>query len=210
MAVTIQQAALNALQTWLTSELPDVTVRSEWPIEPQLPDQCISILPAGPPIDEQITMRHVSMTPVDPQTGTYTYQIKARRQPVQLDIFARYEAVRCDIEAQLDVALHKGEYYTLSPNRPYGSKFRDGPLLALGDDWTGYVDFTFDPPEPNDTADAAARSEWRSTMRGEAGMVLTITAESPRIALAGIRMLLGEGPLAEPGPIYQKDFDADS
>lgn len=201
MAVTVQQAAVNALVTYLRAELPDVTVSAEWPAsEAELPEQAITVLMAG---KRQDTPADAQVMAID-GTGdsrTFIWRVMTSTQPLQLDIWARYPAARDDLLAQLDEALHKGTLFTIHHGVPSCGSWeptRDGVLLALaaGDGHVGYVDFTFDGADLNDTADAALRHEWRATITGEASMVLTVKTTHPLLRVAGLRLRAGEVPAA--------------
>src|SRR5690348_16961814 len=60
MAVTVEQAAQNALRTWVASKLPDVSVSSRWPDASRpLPEKAVSILRVGNRRDELLDPRIV-------------------------------------------------------------------------------------------------------------------------------------------------------
>ncbi len=183
MKVTVEQAAVNALGRWLTTSLgSDVVVSTQWP-EPskRLPPKAVTILRAGSPDEEPLDPIIVGRVDTGPHTSLFTWRMRAVRQPVQLDVWARHALVRDDLLARLDEALNQGLGVTLGT--PGADPFRHGLVLPLADGWTGTADFYFDRPEVTDTPDAAARSEYRATARGWIEVDLTLTAPSARIAV---------------------------
>lgn len=206
MAVTIAQAACNALATYLSAQLSGVTVTGRWPAPGKpLPEKAVTILRTGEPQYEKLDLKSIAYTSVDPTTGEYTWQLRVATQQLQLDIWSRYERKRDDLCAQLEDALTKGELVTLG--RSGGAPFRDGVLLELNpaDDWEGNVDFTFGGTYPNDNPEAARKSEWRATCRGECSMVVTAKAQSPKLLAVKLRIKLGEGALGT-GPAFDIDI----
>ncbi len=190
--VTIQQAAANALATWLTAQLPvDVDVNSRWP-EPteQLPPKSLTILLAGLADDELIDPAVVSQTntAAPAVTATYTYQFRCRRQPLQLDVFTQYDADRDDIMARLDYALNAGASASLGSD--YNTEpVRNGLSLFLGDGWSGIAEFLFEGPSLSDAPDSEQVTDFRATYRGYVDMMLTYTTVTPiaRLALIELR-----------------------
>jgi hypothetical protein len=194
MATTVQQAAANALAAFLEDQLEDVEVLPRWPEPDQdLPDRAVSVLLAGRRQDEHWQAEVVNVEGTG-ASRTFHWKVKAVEQPVQLDVWARYDAQRDDILAQLDDALHQGTATTL--NAPFGSPTRDGPLLALDadDGHEGYVDFTFEGAFNNDTPDAHTRAEYRATINGAATMSLVVKTQHPLLQVAGLLITYGEVP----------------
>lgn len=61
LTVTVEQAACNALRTWLASQLPGVEIRSTWPDDDRpLPALAITVLLVGKATDEWTTPRQVA------------------------------------------------------------------------------------------------------------------------------------------------------
>ncbi len=194
-AVPIQQAAINALATWLTSRLPsDIKVSRRW-VEPDkvLPPKAITILPIGPRQDELLDPVVISQSTDLSGVTTYVYRMRCVTQPLQLDVWSTYAPVRDDILALLDVNLNVGEAITLGVAGR--DVLRQGLLLPLGDGWTGYVDFCFDAPSYFDTPESAQVKEFRASYRGEAVIDLTISATAPKIAQIILRQTLHETPV---------------
>lgn len=187
--VTIQQAAVNALATWLASQLTGgVDVNSRWP-EPteQLPPKSLTIVLAGPADDELFDPVVVAQTnhPTDP-VATYTYRFRCRRQALQLDVFTQYDVDRDDIMAQLDTALNVSDGVTLGT--PNSEPVRNGLCLQLGDGWTGIADFLFEGPSAVDDADSEQQTDYRATYRGYVDMMLTVTTATPVARMKTIRL----------------------
>lgn len=197
--VPVQQAAINALASWLTTRLTGtgIEVRKRW-TEPDrpLPAKAITIIPAGARQDELLDPVVISQS-TDGITGvtTYVYRLRCVTQPLQLDVWSTYAPVRDDILALLDLHLNVGEAITLGiAGRDV---MRQGLLLALGDGWTGYADICFDSPSYFDTPDSVQVSEYRGTLRGEAVIDLTVTATAPKLATIQLRQTLHESALGQ-------------
>lgn len=189
MKITVEQAAINALGVWLQQALGDsVAVSTQWP-EPtkKLPAKAVTILRAGAPEEEPLDPIIVSRIDTGAYTSIFTWRLRALRQPLQLDVWARHHAVRDELLASLDVALNKGIGATLRIQN--ADPFRHGVVLPLAHGWTGTADCFFDRPEVSDTPDAAARSEYRATLRGWAEVDLTLSAPSARIAVIQFKTL---------------------
>ena len=183
MNVSVEQAAINALAAWLARSLgSDTAVSTHWP-EPskKLPARAVTILRAGAPEEEPLDPIIVGRVATGPHTSLFTWRLRALRQPLQLDIWARHHAVRDDLLARLDVALNAGMGATLGVVN--ADPVRHGVVVPLGDGYAGTADCYFDRPEVFDTPDAALRSEFRATARGWAEVDLTVTAPSSRIAV---------------------------
>ena len=183
MKVTVEQAAINALARWLAQALgKHVAVSTEWP-EPtkKLPAQAVTILRAGAPDEEPLDPIVVGRVDTGPHQSLFTWRMRALRQPLQIDVWARHAPVRDSLLARLDEALNAGMGATLGISN--ADPVRHGVVVPLADGWTGTADCYFDRPEVGDTPDAAARSEFRATLRGWTEVDLTLTAPSARIAV---------------------------
>lgn len=202
--VTLQQAACNALATWLTTELADVTgtlvVEPRWfSADRLLPEKAISIVFAGPrriewTQAEALVTSVVAVDPGEDPTVDVTWMLGHAMQPLQLDVWARTDVELDDLIARLDTALNKGasglSIANVDPVAP-------GLLLALGDGWTpGTADFSFEEPQTQHTASSANEGEWRATYRGRANALLVQAARSPLLA----RVLLDQR-LRETDPV---------
>jgi len=189
--ISLQQAAANALATWLRARVGDAVVFPRWP-EPnvKLPPKAISVLLAGPRIDEELDPIPIARRDLSSTRAEYTWRTRLCKQPMQLDVWAKSDAARDDLIARLDRALNASERESIGV--PRADPVRNGVLLRLGDDWNGFADFLFDAPNPFDTPDAAQRCEYRATYRGHAWMDLTMRAESPRLVAATLRQRLHE------------------
>lgn len=196
--VSIHQAAINALQRWLKSQLPrDVQILSRWP-EPnvKLPPKAITILPAGPRQDEFIDPYILSKFNISSTQAQYVWFAHSCTQPLQLDVWSAFDVFRDDLIARLDQALNKGAGATLGGS-VIDEPTRHGVLLNLADTWTGTVDCFFNAPFVDDDSDVVSRAEYRATYRGEARMNLTVTAQSARMASITIKQKLSEQPVAD-------------
>lgn len=174
MAVSIQDAAMNAVKTWLATKLGnDVTVLNGWP-DPDmpLPAKAISVY-AGHWEDEHLQPEVDSATavPNSVATKTFRWRMTERTIPFQLDVWSTYEPVRSDIMARIDNALMAGSL----TNEPVAN----GPLLSLADGWTGKVDVFLFGGHKVDNSYANQQSEYRATYNGEARVILYVDVISP-------------------------------
>jgi hypothetical protein len=187
MKVSVEQAAVNALGSWLSRALgPAVVVSTQWP-EPsrKLPERAVTILRAGPPEGEPVDPIVVGRIDSGTNTSLFVWKVRAVRQPLQLDVWARHHAARDELLAELDVVLNAGMAATLGIAS--ADPVQNGVVVPLGDDWTGIAYGFFDGAEISDSPDAATRHEYRATLRGWTDVDLTITAPSARFAV--IRLL---------------------
>ncbi len=189
LEVSLQQAAANALAAWIRTRLPDATVFARWP-EPnvKLPPKAVSVLLAGPRVDEELDPVVVGRRDLSPTHAEYTWRMRLCKQPMQLDVWAKSDLARDDLVARLDRVLNASERDSIGAVR--ADPARNGVLLRVADGWDGFADFLFDAPGAFDTPDAAQRCEYRATYRGHAWMDLTMRAESPRLVAATLRQRL--------------------
>lgn len=183
MKITVEQAVVNALGKWLARCLGSgVVVSAQWP-EPtkRLPPKAVTILRAGPPDEEPLDPIVVSRVDTGPHVSLFTWRMRAMRQPLQLDVWARHHAARDELLAELDEALNAPMSASIGAKN--SDPVRHGVVVQLEGGWTGTADCFFDRPEVSDTPDAATRSEYRATLRGWADVDLTITAPSARLAV---------------------------
>lgn len=180
-AVSIQQAACNALQLWLGSQLSIGLsgVEQRWPDpEKALPTAgAVTILLAGGADVVLVDPAVTSITPVDETHKTFLVRHQCRRQPLELDAWHIYDVGLDDLCEQLDVALNAPENLTM-PGVWNADLTRNGVLLPLGDGFTGNCDFTFEQPDRHVTADRAQQNEWRATYRGFVDVMLARTVTS--------------------------------
>jgi hypothetical protein len=216
--LTIQRAAILALQTYLVAEIPTANVLGHWPSGETLKAKTLSIVPAGPREEIWSSPRVVRETVIDATTKSYTWRIRAIAQPVQLDVWIAgsdaYSVSRDEFLQQVDAALHQGlgNANSLAKANGRADPFRDGVLLNL-DPTTGHqgtVDVVLlSGPAENDAPDAATRKEWRSTIRLELRTDLELTATSTRLLRVLLAMRIGERPLGT-SPEMNFTFDATS
>jgi hypothetical protein len=183
MVVSVEQAAANALGRWLASQLPpaEVTVDTRWPeASVDMPAKAITILLAGPPEEEPLDPIVVAEAPIDATHAMFTWRISALRQPLQMDVWTRYDPDRDDLLARLRPLLNAGMRATLGAYN--ANPVRHGIVLPLADGWDGTADCFFDRPDRFDSPVAVQRCEYRAVYRGWADVDLTITAPSARLA----------------------------
>ncbi len=195
MAVSIQQAACNSLAAWLVAMMPsDVTVSTKWPSPDRpLPAKAITVLTAGGRKDTDVELQLISQLDIDSLTAAYTWQIKACEQAIQLDVWAKTDAERDDLLAQLDDVLNYGEA-ALGITGQFHDPARAGLLLSIADGWPSSIaDFTFDGPNTPDDSDAVKRAEFRATIMGNALVALTVTRTSAKQIQIILEQRLNDG-----------------
>ena len=181
--VSIEQAAANALGRWLSSKLPpdEVAVNTRWPeASEDAPPKAITILLAGPPDEEPLDPVVVASAPLDGARAMFTWRVAALRQPLQMDVWTRYDLERDELLARLVPLLNASTRDTIGERN--ANPVRHGVLVPLADGWDGYADCYFDKPNRFDSPGSAARSEFRAIYRGFADVDLTVSAASARIA----------------------------
>ena len=208
MPVSVGQAACNALAAYLTTEFGttpmDVTVNARWPtFGPNLPSRVISIIPVGrrQRLDVQASLDVVSRTNLNATTACVGFRLGSYIQPIQLDVWARYDTDRDEVIAQLDNSLTAGLAQTLDPTLN-ADPVRDGIVLALldGDGFTGNVEFWFDEPDIGDAPDSVVRGQWRATYSGEARGVFYRSATVPRLLKPTLALAGAEGAIPPATP----------
>ncbi len=197
--VSITQAARNALAVWLAAELSAVSglvVEPRWfEVDRQHPAKSITVIDAGPrKIEWTDPVALTSADVVDPALVEVTWGLGYIDQRVQLDVWAPSDVELDDLMARLEAPLNAGtRALGVGTNHdPFGI----GVLLALADGWApGTVDFTFDEPNADQTADAANQAEWRASYRGVARLQLVAKATSPKLARIIVRQRISEAPV---------------
>lgn len=118
----------------------------------------------------------------------YVWRIRACEQPVQLDVWATYEAHRDDIMARLEPALNASAGETLG-DATDDTPTDNGVLLALReeDGWPGYVDFDFDRPRRTHAQGDQKQGQFRAMYLGKAEFFLLVKAQSARMARIAVR-----------------------
>ncbi len=190
--ISIEQAAVNALKTFLQNNLPDVVVSEEWPNPDEpLPEMAVTILRVGAREETKVDPTVIGSEPYftgdppveHPVLRQFKWRVKLVRQPIQLDVWSCYQANRDDLHARLDELLNAGTLVTLSGATTLNSdEFRDGLLLQLGDGHSGFADYQFEGPDIDDTPVSAQRNEFRATRVGAVYAALTITKIQPRFS----------------------------
>lgn len=111
----------------------------------------------------------------------YTWEVRARELPLQMDVWGRFDWIRDEMIADLDRVL----------TDPRRIEDCGGVTLALGDGWSGQVGFTFGAARQEDTAGTQKEREYRATYRGTADYKLTIDAQSARRAKTTLVLAIG-------------------
>lgn len=177
MTVSIQQAALNALGTFLSSKMPGVVISSDWP-EPEspLPEKAITFIPSGTYTKEYLQPVVLSsvISPTNPKNRIYRWRVYEITQPIQIDIWSTYGPVCDSITADFERLVHTGNRTDI----PVGP----GLALQLGDGWSGWADYIFEEGQIINFPTAVRRSEFRSSLYGEIRACVYIDAESPKQA----------------------------
>ncbi len=190
MAVSIQQAASNALGTFLSGKLTGIPVISQWPsFSKSLPDKAITIVTAGARRDTPIDRKLLKLTNNGSTDVDAVWQLAACVQPFQLDVWTHSFIELDEIVADLDIFLNYGEKGLGSGNYDIGS----GVLLNLADGWESYnstVDFFFGQPDEMDSSEANRLKTHRAIYRGDAHFMLAVPATSPRQLLINFSMFL--------------------
>lgn len=180
MSVSIQQAACNALATFLASKMTGVTVAARWPApDKALPRKAITVITAGSRRDTAIERKLLSSANSGDTDVDAVWQIAACTQPLQLDIWAHSDFERDAMMADLDIYLNSGETGLGVGNYEVGS----GLLLSLANGWDAYDttgDFAFDESSTDDSSDAVGVSTYRATYRGNAYVMLSVPSTTPR------------------------------
>lgn len=184
MAVSIQQAAANALAAYLTTALSGVVVEQRWPDPAKaLPAKAVTILLSGRRKDQPIDYRAINVANVGGTQATSVWQFAFCEQDLQLDVWATSDVVRDDIIARLDTVLNAGQSQVSANADPVS----EGVILALADGWTAngttsFADFQFDGPDIDDSPNSVIECEFRGTYRGTVSVILTATATTARQA----------------------------
>ncbi len=189
----------NALATFLGTALTGVAIEHRWP-DPGKPlptTGALTILFAGPPVDEMLEPEVVRQSNVDATTALYLWKYRYRRQPLQLDIWATTKPMRDDLVKRVEDAMTAGPRATIDLYN--GDPFRHGPVLELADGWSGgdyhaFADFTFDGPSSFDSTDSVKQSEFRATISGVVAVDLTVEAASARMARIHLKARINSAP----------------
>ena len=190
MAVTVQQAACNALKVWLAAKLTDATVTQAWP-DPQtpLPAKAITILRIGKPKRSEVYPEVVKTDAVvgDATHLLYTWRVAELEQDLQIDFWAQNDIALDDMIAQYDIAMHAGDDQTLGVIA--ANPTEHDLTLAIGDGYSDTVHgyrsiavFSMGDPELVNTPDSILTSEYRAMSIGTLRCNFTMVTNSPRIS----------------------------
>lgn len=113
----------------------------------------------------------------------YLWRLRAAELPLQLDVWGTSFDERDDLLARLTPELDADATSALLD----GGGPRTGLLVDVGDGWSGIADVTFGPPQRRDEPDAVRRAEFRAMLTGTADFMVTVKAQSARLARATFR-----------------------
>ena len=184
MAVSIQQAACNALGAHLYAQIsPEIKISYDWPDpESQLPERGITILLVGNTEDNLLDPEPISFVPIDAVQNMYRWKVLERTAPIQMDIWTTYQYNRDDIIAQLDQLLNTGIGWSDAPGH--------GLALSLADGWEAVAVFDFDGPSISNVGAGHQLSEWRGTYQGQLRVVLYVDAPNAKLATVKLHQVL--------------------
>jgi len=200
MAISIGQAAANALTAWLKSQVPnDVAVYPHWAD----PDVVFGRLSDASPVSKIISVvkygrrqrldvngfqQTVSTTAI---AGSTLSQVRTELgsfiQPMRIEIWATSDMARESVIALLDVALSAGFMpLQVGANPVDADPLADHVVVPLleTDNFVGNVDFWFDAPEYDDDADNIQRNRYTSAYFGEARGIFSLLETVPTIQQA--------------------------
>jgi hypothetical protein len=181
----VDDGTVNSSEAFISGDTT-VSVSTRWP-EPDvaLPAMAITVLLAGQTKDEILQPRMVTSRNLSSTKLLTTWQVLERTQPLQLDLWARYDVVRDALIAAMDQVLNLGSL----PGEYAGANL----ALDLADGWTGKAVFDFEGPRTQDGPNAVQVSEFRATYEGEARAVLYVTAATPKLARIRLQQALDSG-----------------
>lgn len=182
MSVSIQQAAINAIVAYLSTQMPDVQVQKRWPSRDLPSSKVITVITAGAPKDIAQEPRVLSNTPVPDTTNTTSvWQVAERQQPLQMDVWCKVQSDRDDILARLDQFLRAG--FAPISTRFNRDPFENGFYVLVQDGWDAFNTSAycrFQNPDFFDNADSVSMSLYRATYRGDVWAKLAFSTTGPR------------------------------
>lgn len=180
MAVSVQQASLNAAVAYLKTKITSATIHSRWP-GIDFPGDAITLITAGSRHDTALDPRILSAVNQGSTQTSAVWQIAECTQPLQLDVWSTSFLGRDNIIAQLDTYLRAGQQPIA------GNSFLDpvgnGFFVALADGFDAFqttAKFSFSGPDHEDSPDSVTRSQFRATYRGTLYAKLAIPAVTYR------------------------------
>lgn len=210
MAVSIGQAAVNALADWLRISIAsDIVVSPRWP-DPakKLPSKAVTVIKVGSRSRVDATcLSLVSRVDIDDKTTKATFMFGGMTQALQIDVWASNDDDRDDMISQIDDALTAGVEQTLARGQDpiaagiTGDPIRDGVLVPFlaADGYTGNVDCLFDDAVVDDDPQSIQRKEYRATYSGEAQFAYVVTRTVPRMKSTTLKLQTHQGAVAPPG-----------
>lgn len=218
--VSVGQSCANALAAYLGKQLTgDVRVLDRWPTADQKlfaragqadARAVVSVVKVGRRVrSDAWGIWYQNLKPIGNGQATVQFLYGGLEQPMQLDVWAKNDADRDDLVAQLDDALYQGLPTTLGVP---GDPVRDGILLALGfssrpgdSDWGGFfADYWFDDAELSDAPEPIARDVFRATYFGEARTAFGSNATVPLLTNPTLALQGYQGAAPAPGQAWEK------
>lgn len=186
--VSIQQAAVTALATYIRTTLvqqqglTDLVVSDRWPDQKKLPPRSVTILLTGEMDTERADHLFPTSRVVVGNTvqRTFTVQQFFCIQPMQIDLWATSNVVLDDLIARHDDITNVGT--SVLPGSFNEDPFGEGVVLLLGSkeaggaqqlQWNSAVMYWFESFVVQNTPDQHQRQEYRATARGEAHFMYT-------------------------------------
>lgn len=169
MAIDPRASVLDALATYLGTELSGLTVRRGWPedaVEVDLAAKPELAVTAGPSTVELCSPDSVSEA-VDGGTVTVGYRVGYLRMQVQLDLWATYRAQRDAQGALVEAALHN--------QVPFGA----GLWLTQADHFGRPITATVTESRIEDDASGAPRGQWRQSWTLDVLTDVVVHADHP-------------------------------
>ena len=179
---TIQQACANALGRWFALRIADIHVSDKWP-ESSVPlqNRTVSILLAHGVEDELFDAKCLGKVSDGPPL-IFRWQVRCRRQPLQVDVWACTRPDVDDIAACIDDVVNIGTAESLGLGSQ-GDQVSGALVLDLEDGWSGRAQFVFDPAEFMPSETRAQQREFRAMVSGFADMMLTVDADTDKVGV---------------------------
>jgi hypothetical protein len=189
---SISRAAIQALAAWLTQSLSkDITVNDQWPpAGVRLKSKTVSVIHTGRRQrgDSYGTMEITARTNISPTQAEIRIRMGEVTQPLQIDIWCTNDSDRDDVMAQLDQVLHAGRAETLNVQNSTQTVTSDpwSDDLTLPFDPNGcfagdFCTFLFDDWDISDDVSSIEKSEYRTSLIGEAVMPFSVFKTVPRL-----------------------------
>lgn len=201
MAVSVEQAVLNVLTTYLAGTVTGgVTVRARWPSANTAPAaKSITCLQGGKTEYLITDFQAVNLTNVSTTQVKATWAIYQCTTPLRLDVWTTTDFALDDIRAQLSTLLNKG-VSVISTNADPAA---EGVSLSFSaaDGYAGTISFMFEEATLSGDGPGYQRSEYRATIRGEARFCQTQDATTSRFVAIALKEKAHDGAPAPAGAL---------